>query len=223
LHLGNEGLAALGLGYIVLPLALQVVSRLTGLGPMVSTTIANYDVRGVENMELGPSFIWFETCYAAWIDGRHPQTCLSQAYLHAGATGIVISTTPSSVPGGYLEPYRPHSTVLGIIPGYLKAIINARRGIFPEHHFGEKLYADMLEDLHENDVTLGTALRNARNRYLPEDIDYSIYWTPPLGLTGQFFKKYDKQPFVEHKYVNYQEFLLYGDPAFNPYEPCNLG
>jgi hypothetical protein len=236
-NLGNEGVAGLGMGYIILPWLLQVASHILKYGPGSSINTGVYNVRGVENLNLGPSFVWFETCFAAWIDGRHPQTCLSQAYLHAGANALVISTTPSSVPGGYLEPYRPYSTILGTIPGYIKAKMNEKNGIYPEHHFGEKLYADMLHDLEGNDSTIGLALRNSRNKYLPEDADYTMYWTPPLPdsserktLLGRIMDKieerisgYEKLSFMENKYVNYQEFLLYGDPAFNPYEPCNHG
>ena len=80
--------------------------------------------------------------------------------------------------------------------------------------------------MQEHDSTIGSALRESRNKYLEEDADWDMYWTPPLKKLGDaLFKKRDveKDNFIEHKYVNYQEFLLYGDPAFNPYEPANLG
>ena len=226
INLGNEGLAGLGLGYVILPWILQVLTHVFKYGPSSSIAKGIFNCRSVEQANLGPSFIWFETCLAAWIDGRHPQTCLSQSYLHAGANAIIISTTPSNVPGGYLEPYTPYTSILGTIPAYIKAKLDAKKGIYPEHHFGEKLYADLLEDMQEHDSTIGSALRESRNKYLEEDADWDMYWTPPLKKLGDaLFKKRDveKDNFIEHKYVNYQEFLLYGDPAFNPYEPANLG
>jgi len=33
-----------------------------------------------------------------------------------------------------------------------------------------------------------------------------------------------EDPFMlKNKYTSFQEYFLFGDPAFNPYEPCNEG
>ena len=238
LHLDNEGLFGLGWGYGILNYLLahiginvwQIMARLMGYGFSQSITVGDYNVRNVESMELGPSFIWFETCLVGRIAGRYPRNCLSQAYLHAGANAIVVATTPSNVAGGYIEPYTPGQSIIKDLLNYMKAKRDAEKGIYPKHHFGEKMFSDMLEEIKEKDATLGLALRNARNRYLPEDANWTMYWTPPLTSTGLFkninlLKKqeYEKKPYLENKYVCYQQFQLYGDPAFNPYEPCNLG
>ncbi len=220
--IGNVALSGIGLGYVVLPILLQIIARVgKPFGPGSSLgALGDYYVRGVENMNFGPSFKFFESCLVGAIEGRHPGTCISQAFLHAGMNAIIVSPTPTNVAGGYLEPYRPSSTALGTIPGFISTSLKARNGIYPETHFGEKMYENMLQELKEKDVSVGLALRNARNRYLPEDAEYSMYWTPPLGL---FNNQETKTTAIENKYVCYQEYCLYGDPAFNPYEPCNLG
>jgi len=220
--IGDVALAGLGLGYVFLPILLQIIARISKpYGPGASLgALTSYNVRGVENMNFGPSFKWFESCLVGAIEGRHPKTCISQAFLHAGMNAIVVSPTPTSVAGGYLEPYNPKSTVLGTIRGFISTTLKAIKGIYPEAHFGEKMYEDMLEELKEKDISVGLALRNAKNRYLPEDADYEMYWSPPLGLLRN---EDTKTAAIENKYVCYQEYCLYGDPAFNPYEPCNSG
>jgi len=226
-YTGNEALAGLGLGYVFLPLLLQVIPRISEpIGPGASLGgLGFFGLRSMEIMDFGPSFMFFETCLVGTIEGRYPKTCISQAYLHAGMNSIIVSPTPSNVPGGYLEPYRPDSTILGGIPGYIKAVLDARKGIYPETHFGEKLFEDMMEEFKEKDSTVGLALRNARNKYLPEDANWTMYWNPPLSLKslGLLGGKAAKTPAVDAKYTCYQEYCLYGDPAFNPYEPCNSG
>jgi len=238
LHVGNEGLYGLGWGYGIINSLLaavginkwQILPRLLKYGFSQSLSIGDYNVRSIENMDLGPSFIWFETCLAGRIAGRYPRNCFSQAYLHAGANAMVISTTPSNVAGGYLEPYTPGQSIIKDFFNYIRAKKDAKQGIYPEHHFGEKMYSDMLYELQEKDTSLGLALRNARNRYLPEDMEYEMYWTPPLYSSSSNFdlnilgrETPEKDPYIKNKYVCYQEFQLYGDPAFNPYEPINQG
>ncbi|MDH7517067.1 MAG: hypothetical protein QHH19_01800 [Candidatus Thermoplasmatota archaeon] len=70
-------------------------------------------------------------------------------------------------------------------------------------------------------ASVGMALRNAKNKYLPEDANWTMYWNPPLGPFGLLGGKSVKTPAIDAKYTCYQEYCLYGDPAFNPYEPCN--
>ena len=102
-------------------------------------------------------------------------------------------------------------------------------------HFGFRLYGDLCEDLRKNNVSIGLAFRNSRNNYfVSEEIDWEVWWTPPLIKTGNnLMTKIDdlfyqplasnKGPMMESKYVSYQEYLLFGDPALNLYEPVNEG
>ena len=223
--MGDVALTGLGLGYVFLPLLLQVIVRVSNKigAPAASLNgISFYHTRGVEIMDCGPSFMFFESCLVGTIDGLYPQRAISQAYLHAGMNSLIVSPTPTNVPGGYLEPYRPDSTVFGTSPGYINAVLDARKGIYPETHFGEKLFEDMMEEFMEKDSTAAMALRNARNRYLPEDANWTMYWNPPLGPFGIFGGGAEKTTAMDAKYTCYQEYCLYGDPAFNPYEPCNI-
>ena len=101
------------------------------------------------------------------------------------------------------------------------------------------MFTDLCQELKQNDISIGLAFRNARNRYLPEDADWELWWSPPLVTTGNaildqemqndYFERIKntanggKGPMLENKYITYQEYLLFGDPAFNPYEPINEG
>jgi hypothetical protein len=147
--------------------------------------------------------------------GIYPQTIASQAFIHAGANAIIASDTGSNIPGGYL-PEKKHmwDTRLETKIKYRQWEKKADEGIYPEFHFGQKIYHDMCLYL-KDDATIGKAFRDAKNRYLPEDADWELWWSPPLqhGAPAGYGK------FLSSKYVTYQEFVLYGDPAFNPYVP----
>ena len=109
---------------------------------------------------------------------------------------------------------------------------NAKQGVYPDLHFGFKIYADICSELNKNDATLGLALRNARNRYLPEDATWKVWWSPPLITTGvqdvdnQLFKSMAEKASsglneqLDNKYMSFFEYTLYGDPAFTPYIPA---
>jgi hypothetical protein len=202
--------------------------------------IGDYHTRGVENIEFGPSFMWLESCICGKIDGMSPETSIGQALLHAGVTSLIASPTGSNIAGGYIEPKtRMYDTPFSVLRSRLRANREARQGIYPEPHFGYKIFTDLCEDLRKNNVSIGMALRNAKNRYLPEDADWELWWSPPLVTTGNYLldqemlNKYNerakntagsgKGPMLENKYTSYQEYLLFGDPAFNPYEPINEG
>ena len=175
-----------------------------------------YSVRYVENMDFGPSVIFVESCIVGRIDGLLPQNCLSQAYLHAGVNAFIASTRVTADPG-YLEP--------GLIfkgfgaKGFVKALLNLMlKNEYPELHFGAVIAEEFILDLINNDSTVGMALRNAKNVYLPKDANSTFLWTPPL-LKARF--EYGR--YLDKKYVCLREFNLYGDPAFNPYQPINEG
>jgi hypothetical protein len=73
----------------------------------------------------------------------------------------------------------------------------------------------------EKDCSVGEALKLAKNRYLPEDGPWELFWTPPLSSSSGPDPEDVYGPHLETKYTTYFEFTLYGDPAFNPYEPVN--
>ena len=174
----------------------------------------SFDVRHVINMPYGPSVAFIESCLVGKIEGLLPENCLSQAYIHAGVNTFVASTRYTADPG-YLEP--------GLIfkgfgfYGYINATKNLwLYGKYPDLHFGALLAEDFILDLIKNDTTVGLALRNAKNKYLPKDANSTFMWTPPL-LNGRDNFGLEETKALDKKYVCIHEFTLYGDPAFNPY------
>jgi hypothetical protein len=194
-----------------------------------------YSIRAVENMELGPSVMIVESCYVGRIDGLYPQNAISQAYLHAGVNTFIASTRGSPGPG-YLVDYRTRPVGLGL-KEYIEASRIAREGEYPDLHFTPLQVEAFYEDLINGNSDVGTAFRNGRNEYLPADANTTLFWSPPLAL--QINTQYDLEHYLnniretarngegskvlEKKYVNLFEYNLYGDPAFNPFEPCNEG
>ena len=196
--------------------------------------LGNYNTRNVENMNLGPSFLWIESCICGKIDGVYPKQGISQAFLHSGCNAVIAATTTSNIAGGYLEGKNTKYDLPGqTLIRYLKANRNAKQGIYPDLHFGFKIYSDLLEELNEEGMSIGFAYRNARNRYLPEDAEWLVWWSPPLITTGD--SKLDAEilnnmvstansgldPRLDNKYQSFYEYALYGDPAFVPYVPSN--
>ena len=185
-----------------------------------------YAVRYVVNMDYGPSVIFVLSCITGRTDGLIPENCLSQAYLHAGVNAYIGATRVTADPG-YLEP--------GLIfkgfgaKGFVKALLNLLiNGEYPEPHFGAVVAEDFVLDLIHNDSTVGMALRNAKNKYLPKDANSTFLWTPPLdtplGNTDTNTNaRFEYGKYMDKKYVCLHEFTLYGDPAFNPYQPVNNG
>jgi hypothetical protein len=203
-------------------------SGLSGLG--------SYEVRTVQNMEFKPSVIFVESCITARTDGMDADNVLSQAYLHAGVNAYIGATRVTADPG-YLEP-RPLPKGWGIgILGLTKAILDLKlKGEYPDAHFGAVIAEDVILGLIQNDSTIGMALRDAKNKYLPKDANSTFLWSPPLSLSSGFsaldapfqessLKKSgsDRTRVLDKKYVALHEFALYGDPAFNPYQPINEG
>lgn len=238
--MGDVGIYKLGLGLPngLLPRVLEKIATIVGFGPGLSLSDHGYySTRNVENMNLGPSFLWIESCICGKIDGVYPQQGLSQAYIHSGCNAVIASTTSSNVPGGYLEPKQTKYDFPGqTFYRYLLAKSNAQKGIYPDQHFGFKIYSDLGEELMGEDISLGEAFRNAKNRYLPEDANWEVWWSPPLIYTGM--RDVDQQiqqnlaataaegpegldPRLDNKFMSYQEYALYGDPAFVPYVPYN--
>jgi len=202
------------------------ISRFYPMGSGLSSK-GTYDVRNVHNMEFGPSVVYIESCIVGRTDGLQPENCLSQAYLHAGVNAFVAASRVTADPG-YLEP--------GLIFdgfgawGFINATRNLRRnGEYPNPHFGAVIAEDFILDIIENDTTTGMALRNAKNVYLQKDANSTFLWTPPLISTGfppvdtmiyeSISPHFEYGKYLDKKYHCLHEFNLYGDPAFNPWNP----
>ena len=96
------------------------------------------------------------------------------------------------------------------------------------------MYEDLIKALHTDEMSIGYALREARNNYLPKDADWPVWWSPPLTITGvsEIDRFYYQQLSegsgpdgldvrLDNKFMSFQEYTLYGDPAFVPYIPIN--
>ena len=173
----------------------------------------SYDVRHIVNTPYNPSVAFIESCIVGKIEGLVPQNCLTQAFIHAGIGAIVASTRYTADPG-YLEP--------GLIfkgfgfYGYFNATKNLiLYNKYPSLHFGGLLADNFVLDLLNNNSSVGMALRNAKNKYLPMDANSTFMWTPPLSNAKPY--TLEETRVLDKKYVCLHEFTLYGDPAFNPY------
>ncbi|MBN1280459.1 MAG: hypothetical protein JXA00_02300 [Candidatus Thermoplasmatota archaeon] len=235
--MGDVGVNSLGLGLHkgVLSRILSQFSSIFGYGPGYALAdYMTYNTRNVENMNLGPSFLWIESCICGKLDGIYPTQSITQAYLHAGCNAVVAATTTSNIPGGYLEP----KNTMYDFPG--QALIrvlqwsrNARQGIYPDQHFGDKIFTDTCEELKVKGTSIGEAFTEAKNKYLPEDWDWEVWWSPPLVTTGvaaldhELYSDLIKStagtsgldPRLDNKFQSFFEYHIYGDPAFVPYVP----
>ncbi len=205
-------------------------------------TVGDYTTRTVSTMKLGPSFMWLESCICGKLDGQYSKSNIGQSLLHAGVAALVASPTGSNIGGGYLEPKNtkydfPIQTYLK----YIKAKIQWKQGNFPDPHFGEKIFEDMATNMWKMNMSVGKALRDAKNSYLPEDASWLLWWSPPLNIDAgdallnlqmaqnnyedlyQTTAAKGLNPMMEAKYVSFQEYILFGDPALNVYEPGNEG
>jgi hypothetical protein len=235
---GGNDIVASGLGGPLLKAVfMQTLVPIAGgfIGPGGDLSSAgDYTTRTVSNMKLGPSFMWLESCICGKLDGIYARTNIGQSVLHAGVASLVASPTGSNIGGGYLEPKKtkydfPIQTYLK----YIKAKGQWARGVFPDAHFGEKIYEDLCSNLRNLNCSVGKALRDAKNSYLKADASWLLWWSPPLNVylgdnvePDEVYKTTASKglsPMMESKYVSFQEYILFGDPALNPYEPCNEG
>ena len=179
--------------------------------------VGDYTPRSISNLNLGPSVLWLDSCFCGKINGMHPRETIPGAFMHAGLNALIASTTSSNIAGGYLEPKKHMwDTLFSTWRAYRNAKMNAKKGIFPDFHFGPKIFYDMCVELSKN-KTIGRAFRDAKNNYLPYDADWELWWSPPLSANGEHEKGYGKH--LHAKYTSFYEYCLYGDPAFNPYMP----
>jgi len=200
--------------------------------PQLTSALGNvggYNVRAVSNMELGPSVIFVESCYIGRIDGFPANCTTSQAYIHAGVNTFIASSRGTPGPG-YLDA-RKRAKGFGIS----EWIKTTRNPNLQEPHFSALHAVNIFDDLINNDVDVGTAFRNAKNKFM-EDADSTFFWTPPLCINIQTSQDLDfflnnirptsddqDALCMEKKYTCLFEYNLFGDPAFNPYEPNNRG
>lgn len=214
------------------PILYQILGRFIPVAGRFSTPLDSagaYSVRSVSTMNMGPSVMFVEGCGCGKIDSLHPQNTIAYAYLHSGINSFISPSTYSAI-GGYLEP-RPKWPLLdegvgfGII-GYLRAAINARQGVYPPVHFCGVIFEDSYENLIKNNCDVGTALRDAKNGFLPEEANVTYLWTPPLedpaeGPSYFMTTAAGGDRVIVEKYCTIYQLNLLGDPAFNPYEPCH--
>jgi len=235
------GPSILGLGFggpVMRWMLERILSCIDGgfFGPGFSlSAVGEYTPRRASEMNLGPSVMWIDSCLCGKIGGVYPQNSISMAFIHAGLNALISSPMESNIAGGYLEPKKHiYDTPWSVARAYLNATRNAKKGIYPEPHFGYMLFEDLCKELAKN-ATIGLALRNARNAYLPKDANSTFWWSPPLVTTGnplldlKLFKERqtkfkemfgdEKTRVLPNKYFEFQEWCLYGDPAFNPYVP----
>ncbi len=194
----------------------------------------DYTSQHVSKLQLGPSFMWLESCFCGRITGIYPENSVNQAFIHAGLVSLVASTTGSNIPGGYLEPKMHMWDTVASVNRLKRQWESAMdEGTYPELHFGWKIFDDLCHMVVEEDKSIGYALRDARNQYLPNDADWELWWSPPLSLLldEAAYKDFMKRtsgsdtsgfgPHLAEKFTSFNEYVLYGDPAFNPYEPRN--
>jgi len=212
----------------------QMLGRFVPIMPFATPLLYQgyYHVRAVSNMEMGPSVMFIECCGGGKLDSLDPTNTLGNAYMHAGANVFISPSTYSAI-GGYLEP-RPNFPEPGVgigLRGYLKALRESKRGVYPPVHFSGWVFEHAYENLINNDMTIGEALRNAKNDFLPDQIDVSYLWTPPLSLPidlpseirDNIVSTSGAGTVPVEKYCTIYQLNLQGDPAFNPYEPGNEG
>jgi hypothetical protein len=142
----------------------------------------SYSVRDVSNMKMGPSVMMIEGCGSGKIDGLLPTNFLANAYLHAGVNAYISPTTTSAFYGA-LEPRFGNKGVGFGIVGFLTAWLNLKlKHQYPPVYFNQFIFEEATKDMFANDVTIGEALRNAKNDFLPAQLDIPFRWTPPLSI-----------------------------------------
>lgn len=217
----------------------QLIARYIPIIPFSSGLSAHgsYDVRAVSNTEMGPSVMFVEGCGSGKIDGMLPTNSLACAYLHAGVNAYMSPTTFSAFYGA-LEPRFGKKGVGFGIAGYLATAIKQMKGQYITPYFNQFTYEHAILEMFEKNVSIGMALRDGKNAYLPAQFNLSFRWTPPLSIADNL--PYDVQQqinekvkhgsteegsstFPVEKYCTIYQMNLLGDPAFNPYEPCNEG
>lgn len=224
-NLGLEGGDLVSSGFGVTRLYQKIYKNLISPYVMVGfwgpggglARVGEYYPRRMSTVNMEPSFIWLESCFVGKLTGVTPQANVGQGVLHAGVAAMVSSTSGSNIPGGYLPGKNfMFDTWLGTRIRYNQWEKNTEQGLYPDFHFGSKIYADMCDHLGYG-TTIGEAFRNAKNQYLIEDEDWELWWSPPLSDSAAVGLGTHMAP----KYTSFHQYVLYGDPGFKPYVPIN--
>ncbi|RLF48585.1 MAG: hypothetical protein DRN20_04260 [Thermoplasmata archaeon] len=155
-----------------------------------------YDVVHVKDMTLGPSVLWASSCVTGRIDGLPGRNCISQAFLHAGLNAYIGATRSA---WGVIVPIPDAAS--GEKLGDLMAlhVFAALTGyIYDKSANG----TGAVKPYDISNATIGYALMHAKNRYI--EIEGGADDGGTICDT-------------------FEEFILHGDPAFNPYEPNHEG
>lgn len=215
----------------------QLLARYVPIVPFRTPldTLGSYSVRDVSNVEMGPSVMMVEGCGSGKIDGILPTNSLACTYLHAGVNAYMSPTTFSAFYGALEPRFGKNGIGFGIV-GYLKAMRNLKQGQYTPVYFNQYIFEHAILEMFDKNIDLGTALRNAKNAYLPAQFDMTFRWTPPLSTSTNLPYELQQQiddnmkstagqdlTFPVEKYSTIYQMNLLGDPAFNPYEPCNEG
>jgi hypothetical protein len=217
----------------------QLLGRFTPIpGLLFRTPLGNvgqYSVREVSGTEMGPSVMLVEGCGSGKIDGFLPTNSLACSYLHAGVNAYISPTTFSAFYGA-LEPRFGNKGVGFGIVGFIKTWSDMKRGIYVPVFFNQYIFEHANKEMFDDNIDIGTALRNAKNAFLPAQINITFRWTPPLSIIDNLPYSVQRQvddqikstaeedpTFPVEKYCTIYQINLLGDPAFNPYEPCNEG
>ena len=214
--------------------------RYIPIGLIPRTTLdrqGGFSVREVSAFNCGPSVVLAEGCGSGKIDGMLPHNNLANAYLHAGVNAYVSPTTYSAFYGA-LEPRLNFNGGVGFgIAGFVKAYLDWKlRGVYPPVNFNQFIFEEVVLELFDDDVSIGRALRDGKNLFLPATFFDAFRWKPVLNIHPSIPQdiqddiqnsKYTASSGMSHhpveKYATVFQVNLWGDPAFNPYEPCNEG
>ena len=216
----------------------QLLARYTPIIPGFRTPLGNvgqYSVREISGVEMGPSIMLVEGCGSGKIDGFLPTNSLASAYLHAGVNAYISPTTFSAFYGALEPRFGSRGVGFGIV-GFLKAWSDLKRDVYVPVYFNQYIFEHMNKEMFQENCDIGTALRNAKNAFLPAQLDIEFRWTPPLSIIDNIPSALQQQidedikstaeedpTFPVEKYCTIYQINLLGDPAFNPYEPCNEG
>jgi len=152
-----------------------------------------YDVAHVRYMDFGPTVIFGSSCVTGRIDGLYPVNALSLAFLHAGMNAYIGATRMS---WGTVVPI-PDTNSDTTLGDYLALCMYANL----LGYIYDKTNDDGVIDNNFEDLTMGFALMDAKNKYIRD-----------VGTDNGG---------PDSDTIN--EFMLHGDPAFNPYEPNHEG
>jgi len=148
-----------------------------------------FDIIHVKDMSFGPGNIFGSSCVTGRIDGIPGRNALALAFLHGGLNSYVGATRSS---WGSLVPIPDESS--GESLGDLLALY---------YYAGLTGYiynkdTGLVDGWEYSDLTIGYSLMLAKNLYIEDEGGYDSG-----GTTADTF----------------EEFILHGDPMFNPYTP----